>query len=209
MKWIHEKEALIIAGGWNPNIILNHDWLKKYLFPEQKTFNVTLSFVKGVPDAPAVSSETIKITLRGVRLGFTPLKEDPALLEQIQDCAIKIADYLPHTPVTAFGVNFVYEAENSAMVEALKAYRASGQCLESLNGFGEIGEELHRYSLPIEKATLNLVIKVSMGGLITYDFNFAHSIDSLTGVKDILAETSIELYQKKSQQMVRALAPGL
>ncbi len=191
MKIQTATDVLVIVGGWNPSIILNPEWLNRYLFPEKQEFSLEIPVFMGFPQ---ISTETIRISLKGSKLCISPLKEVDLLLDFIEELGIKLADFLPHTPVTAMGVNFSFVEDESddPITSDSRERRAIEQSM------GTIEEEQHRYSLKHETATMNLVIrKPSKVGRI-YDFNFHYSLESLIGLKQILTENSILEYKNKA-----------
>jgi len=57
MIWKHENNALVIVGGWNPNILLDVRWLKRYLFPQQDDFKVEMPLNLSLPGPPQISTK--------------------------------------------------------------------------------------------------------------------------------------------------------
>ncbi|MCX7010652.1 MAG: hypothetical protein NTY53_25975 [Kiritimatiellaeota bacterium] len=60
MKLQQDKQVLVIVGGWNPNIVVNPEWLKKYLFPAQEKLQIELQLVPGQQPTPCVTAGNIK-----------------------------------------------------------------------------------------------------------------------------------------------------
>lgn len=196
MKLRDDTHVLVVVGGWNPNIVLNPNWLKKYLFPDQEKFHVEMLFGPGQSPSPCVTAGNIKISVPGNRLCFSLTTFEDSSFDRIQDLACKLADYLPHTPVNAYGVNFVFASSITECnfinqdTPLFKALTAEGQ---------KIKEEHSRYSLHYKNAVLNLTARENhqeegSGMNFNLDFNFHHPIDDLSQLKAGLDETFIQNY---------------
>ena len=194
MRLLQDKHVLVVVGGWNLSIVLNTNWLKKYLFPGEEKFQVQLALAPGPVPAPCVTVGNLTISLPGNRLCFTLATSDEPAFDPIQEIACKLADYLPHTPVSAYGVNFVFSTplgERSFLNQDTVLYR-------TLAATGEdIIEEHSRYTLRHGPAVLNLTAKETQAPgdsskNLELDFNFHHTIDDLSKLKAGLDETSIQ-----------------
>lgn len=88
---------------------------------EEEKLEFELPFnVAGFPQISSyrISSKKIRILAQNNRLNFIPRCTDDETFDTIQELAIKAADYLPHTPVTAFGINFVFDDTiNNSLLE--------------------------------------------------------------------------------------------
>lgn len=199
MEWKHENNVLVILGGWNANILLNIDWLKKYLFPKQEKFKVEMPIGPMFSGPPIVSTDKIRISLVGPKLCFAPLEPDLSLLDYIEGLGTKLADYLPHTPVSAVGINFLFELEDDSSLDIWHSQSAD----DVLRTFGEIQEELHRYTLPLDKSSLNLTVRQASGANQAYDFNFNHQVKSLADFKELVAECHIIEYNSKAEEVMK------
>ena len=60
--------------------------------------------------------------LLGSKLFFEPVREEDRILDHIQELALQLADYLPHTPVTGYGVNigFTEEGITKDLVDSIR-----------------------------------------------------------------------------------------
>lgn len=197
----YENNVLVILGGWNANILLNVKWLKRYLFPENENFNVEMPINLSIPGPPQISTDSIKLSLMGAKLSFAPLREGDSLLEDIEELGKKVADFLPHTPVRATGINFLFEEEKDD--KSLTWTSKDGE--EKLKSIGDISEEVHRYSFSLEECTLNLSIQRLADGRQTYDFNFHHPVQTLADIKEILTKKHIIEYKKESEEYLANL----
>lgn len=199
MKLDHSSSALVIVGGWNSHIF-NPNWIKRYLFPaedEKLTIDIQAQFLQGFNPqfvSPRISSKDVRILLQGNKLNFIPVKDKDKNLNLIQDLALQLADYLPHTPVSGYGVNFSF-TEDYVSEDLINLIRPKD--LEEIEQFGAslTGEEYTR-RLVLNEHPLNFTIGLE-GEKATFKFNFHFKISNLAAFKGKIAETSIlELKQE-------------
>ena len=193
MKLDHSSSALVIVGGWNSHIF-NPNWIKRYLFPaedEKLTIDIQAQFPQGFNPqfvSPRISSKDVRILLQGNKLNFIPVKDKDENLNLIQNLALQLADYLPHTPVSGYGVNFFF-TENHVSEDLINLIRPKD--LEKIEQFGAslTGEEYTR-RLVLNEHPLNFTIGLE-GKKATFKFNFHSKIGNLAAFKGKISETSI------------------
>ena len=193
MKLDHSSSALVIVGGWNSHIF-NPNWIKRYLFPaedEKLTIDIQAQFPQGFNPqfvSPRISSKDVRILLQGNKLNFIPVKDKDENLNLIQNLALQLADYLPHTPVSGYGVNFFF-TENHVSEDLINLIRPKD--LSKIEQFGAslTGEEYTR-RLVLNEHPLNFTIALE-GKKATFKFNFHFKIGNLAAFKGKIAETSI------------------
>lgn len=195
VKFQQEKNVLVVVGGWNPQIVLNPTWLKKFLFPEQKEFKVEFQVGPGQLPTLCVTASNLKISLPGSRLCFSQTGNEGPKFGMIQTVAYKLADFLPHTPVSAYGVNFVFETDigkRSFMNQDTVLYKALTESGKTIT------EEHSRYSMSYGGALLNITARETTAETgsksLELDFNFHRAINDLALLKAGLDETSIDEY---------------
>ncbi len=174
-----DYNVIVIVGLWNA-AIFNPNWVSRYLLPGEKSLNVEFSL--NVPCSPRVSSGKLRIYVIGNKLNFVPLDAYDETFEAIETLAIKTADYLLHTPVTAFGVNFLFETTGSDNLPVQLLKLNDG---DKLTEFGaSIKKSHHRNTLEIDGKTLNLAITTENESKAIFDFNFNFNISDLTEFKE-------------------------
>lgn len=203
MEYVLPPSTLVIVGGWNANIILNPQWLKKYLFPEQDQIKIGLNPSSAQPII--VSTDGLHITLGGNKLGFAPSSQSIEALDAIEQVAKKIADYLPHTPVTAFGINFSREEDHTTVAPFLETR------LKSFIGlrYGQARECSVKVSFTVDKSILRFTVRQDAAGKSFVDFNFHHQIQSLSDFKGIVSEFGIPHYKSKAESIWQTLSGAL
>ena len=198
MKLDHSSSALVIVGGWNSHIF-TQDWIKRYLFPtEQEEFKIDLLVSQGFKAqfvSPRISSKEVHILLQENRLSFIPVENKNEHFDRIQELALQLADYLPHTPVTAYGVNFLFTEDRSVSEHLLNLIHMGD--LEKIEQSGvSVTTEQYTRRLSLNGRILNFTIGLEEEK-VTFDFNFDFKIPDLVAFKAGISETSIlELRQE-------------
>jgi hypothetical protein len=200
-----DRHVLVLVGGWNANIVLNPKWVKKYLLPGEDKIRLELKLEPSQTFSPCLTAGDVKISLFGSRLCFSTTAPEP-IFHQIQDLACKLADYLPHTPVSAYGVNFVFRAP----ISERKFLNQDTILYQALTVVGEITEEHSRYTLKHRKAILNLTAKETCavegdGNILELDFNFDHQIADLSQLKAGFDDTPIDDYFGFAKQLAQEM----
>lgn len=202
MKLDESSSGLVIVGGWNGHIF-NPNWIKRYLFPaenEELTVDIQAQFPQGFNPqfvSPRISSKDVRIVLQGNKLHFIPVKNEDKNLDLIQDLALQLADYLPHTPVSGYGVNFLF-IEDHVSEDLINFIRPKD--LEKIGQYGaSLTNEEYTRRLILNDQIFNFTIGVD-GDKVTFYFNFHSDIGDLNGFKGGISAISIlELKQKAAQ----------
>lgn len=202
MKLDSSFSGLVIVGGWNGHIF-NPNWIKRYLFPaedEQLTIDIHAQFPQGFDPqfvSPRISSKEVTILLQGNKLNFTPVKNKDENFDRIQDLALQLADYLPHTPVSGYGVNFLF-VEDYVSEDLVNLIRPKD--LEEIEQFGaSLTSEEYTRCLELNERTLNFTVGLE-NEKATFKFNFHSKINDLVAFKAGISKTSIlELKQAATQ----------
>lgn len=195
MKFADEFNVLIIAGGWNEKIF-SPEWVSKYLLVNEKLeveipLNVCASF--------RISSKKARIFVLGNKLNFFPICKTDEDFEFIQELGLKTADYLPHTPVTAFGINFVFEEKVNERLSELLTLGDK----ERLDHFGlKIKRAQYKHQLEVDDRLINLTISTDDQKVI-FDFNFHFNISSLVEFKEGISDNNIIDQKKIALELMR------
>lgn len=197
--------ALVIVGGWNQHI-LTPRWIRKHLLSaEDRKLTVEMldPFSAGFNAqfvSPRISSKEIRILLQGNRLSLSPVEIEDKNFNRIQEIAFQLADCLPHTPVTEYGINFLF-SENNINGDLIDLIRPRD--LEKIKRVDTslTGEEYTR-RLVLNGYPLNFTIGLE-SKKATFKFNFHFKIGSLAALKGKISETPI---LKLKQEAVKFLA---
>ena len=202
MKLDKPSNTLVIVGGWNRHIF-TQDWIKRYLFPgEQEEFTIDMLVAQGFNSqfvSPRISSKEVEILFQESRLNFNPVENKNENFDRIQEIALQLADYLPHTPVTAYGINFLL-TENEVSGDLINLIRPRD--LEKIEKFGgSLTSERYTRHLMLNGRNLNVTIRRE-GKKVTFDLNFHFTISDLVGFKAGISEISILELKEEAIQFI-------
>lgn len=193
MKFDNYFTALVIVGGWNKHIFTT-EWIKKYLFPEDTgglDFNARAEFtlMPGVEVVtPRISSKDVSIFLHGNRLFLTPAHNAIWGADRMEDIAILLADYLPHTPVSGYGVHIGFT--DDYVVEDISKTMRPIDTTDMVTAGAQLKDEHYRRRLIWNGQNLNVTIGI-VEDVFTLHFNFLFEIPDLANLKSKIRENPI------------------
>ncbi|MBP7279401.1 MAG: hypothetical protein KBA11_08315 [Sedimentibacter sp.] len=192
--------TIIINGKWNKRIF-TPEWINKFLLPEEK--NLIIDVILDDEVAMKVSSKSIGIQTTDARLCIINYGITDEIYQQVEEVVFKIADYLPHTPVKTFGVNFAYSTEINEAVLALIKTQYS-QIIKD-NEY-PVSKEYFRYNFQYDEQDINMIISVDYTkNKIDYNVNFNYIIKTLTDVKTHLDSYGILKCKKAAIKIVNQI----
>ncbi len=204
MKLDHSSSALVILGGWNAHIF-NPDWIRRYLFDGKKEelkadiltelpYGFSPQFV-----SQRVSSKEVRIQLQGNKLSLSPIENKDKYFKRTEEIALLLADYLPHTPVSGFGMNFVF-TENRVSEEMKNIVRPKD--LSKIEKFGaSLIDQQYTRSLELDSMILNFTIELK-DKRTTFKLNFHTDIRDLAQFKTKISETSVLTMKEKAVEFI-------
>lgn len=194
MKLDVSSTALVIVGGWNIHIF-TVEWVKRFLLPGENE-DLKIEYAQSSPAietqfiSPRISSTDVRIILVGKRLFIEPVKDDDRILDHVQEVALQLADFLPHTPVIGYGVNFAFTEEDYT-TELIESIRPNDSV--DVQAFGvSITDEEYKRSLLLDGNVLNLTINIRPDS-ISLRFNFHSDIKSLGEFKSKISATPMRV----------------
>lgn len=197
MNFKKEFNALVIAGSWN-NAILNPQWITKFVLPDTQ---MSVEIPLNINASLRMSTEELRIFTLDGKLNIAVLKHDDAVFNKIGELGISIADKLMHTPVTAFGINFVFECEGSEKVDSLFSLVDNDEISKA--GFTINSYQIRREMQSGGKQLLLNIVKLN--DKYSFDFNYHTQIKSLVEFKDKFDETDIVKYKNESIELLNKL----
>jgi hypothetical protein len=183
MKFLEEYTNLVIVGLWNKHIF-NPEWESKFLFPKQE---LEIEFPIQHDASVRISSKDLRILIEGLRLCIICRKQEDSCFTSAKELAILIADYLPHTPITAIGVNFSFiQTPSEPLLQQLLV--ADNELITK-----------HYGKIALTQITRNLIVKeIAMQVKITihddrieFSTNFNFPVESLLQAKERLLSNDI------------------
>lgn len=173
MKFKLGYDPLIIVGSWN-KAILSPDWVSRYIFPNTEMHielpinnsNASLKF----------NAKNIALNVIDQRLLFYTAIPSNESFDLIGETAMSLCRFLPHTPVSSFGINHIFESSRDEIKET-KLFELLDNNLIIENGYTIQGIKTVR-TIKLEDCTLNLSYSQE-NEIIIYDFNYHYNISSL------------------------------
>ncbi len=205
MKLDYNSSSLVILGGWNPNIINPH-WIDKNLLGpvdpnnpnrENVIVDVPMTATSSLRYAPIeISFKDIKIVFTDNKLEFSLVKGDNFSL--LEEYALKICDCLPYTPVTSYGVNFVFTDEKISedLANIINIMRSKNFDTPLI---------FEQYSFGLELDGINTNINIQMDNKNNrsgFQFNFHFDINNLSKFKSGISENPIHMLKEKAVKII-------
>jgi hypothetical protein len=177
MKLVTEFNPLILVGAWNKHIF-NPDWIGKFLLPGKK---MEVEIPINVDGSHRISTENFRIFVISNKLNFSLRKDDDNVLEEIEELSLKIADYLPHTPIVAFGINFLFECDNN--FDKLQDLFSLSDSEKLIEAGCIIDSDQIKHSFIQGNRNINLTLS-KQSDTFKFDFNFHFNIRNLVEFKE-------------------------
>ena len=180
---------LIILGGWNPRIF-TPEWLLRHVYEvgdsniEGTQLKVEFPLEPGKPYRYSASG--VRITPSLTRVMFEPLDPGEATLQLMERATIALLRTLPHTPVSAFGINFKFVDEHPEKdVVALFP-------TDDIRAFAVIGDEVTEQSLgretQLDQCRLRVALTLGAQGIVA-SLNFHRVAEGCNQALELLANT--------------------
>jgi hypothetical protein len=175
MKSEMDKWSIVLAGSWN-RAIFTPNWMAKYLFEESQESSEKreLKVEVEVPVIPALGAlvftiADLRIQVDSQKAIITPKLCTDKVLRLAETVARRILKTLPHTPLQAFGINFVF-VETDPTPEVLPVFEI-GDWSRLAEHTGSENKIAVTRSIKLEGHLLNLTITKD-GGTVYFQFNF-------------------------------------
>lgn len=182
MNLAKEFPLLVIFGAWNRSIF-SGEWIKKFLLPKD-----TFSFEIALDNAHRITTEKIRIEFHGHRINFIPMANDMETYQDISHLSLKIADYLPHTPVFSYGVNFVFHCK----IADVQGDLIKISDVDKLREYDiEVIGSQYKHSVKFNDIPINIMTSTSNDNLYL-EFNFHSNIKDFIEFKEKTNEFPVE-----------------
>lgn len=185
-----EFKFLVVVGAWNRNIF-TENWIKKFLLPED---DFTLEISLGSAQAHRVSTDKIRIEFENNKINLIPIQFSIKICEYLIELAVKLSEYLPHTPATGYGINFIFhEDSNTINSELIKICDKDQLISKDIEYIDSQYTHVFKFS-EIGKATVKLTVTPAKDKTI-FDFNLHTKINDLVEFKESILNIKIsEIY---------------
>lgn len=194
MNELHNNVSnLVIVGSWNRDIF-TPEWVKENLLNGQD-FQVlfpmnTLNSLK----FDVVTKYSFAINLN--RLEFQLHDGSDGASREMIATARKLLRCLVHTPITTFGVNFVYKSERKGLLNGISHTEA---IKEHLMAEIESTEVTRVYNIGQDKV-LNFKV-VQKGADTFFDFNYSYNVKNAQNLLDVLGDDDDIIIQKRQESV--------
>lgn len=201
MKAIGDKTTVVLAGAFNPAILLPQ-WVAIHGLghPAGQDFQVEML-------APVGGTGQTRFAFDGIAYsaGFKNfmLHVDGAQIAQSERAILAVANILnqlPHTPVAGVGFNFGFlvEGPGAALLALMTAHDGLA---DSFEGDPEVVTRRWGNTIKWEQAIVSVDCELA-GGQATVAFNFHYSTDSADAAEQILRAGSV--FEKHQQRAIAA-----
>lgn len=185
-----DTDTLVIIGAWN-RAIFSQDWVMKNLLSDAK--NVKIEYPINGIGSLRFSTEDISFFIFGERLIFKALNSKEQTYRTIISIARQLLRLLSHTPISALGINFVYQTDS------LNIFNSFDDTKKLVDFIGrEINsQELTRSFSLDEVLTLNLKMQSNDKQSII-DFNYNYAVNTPLDAINVFGDSD-DIIIEKSQ----------
>lgn len=193
MEQIHQDvDTLVVVGSWN-KYIFSEEWVIANILGEGVRY--TIQYPLNALGSLKFSLENVTFYIFGDRLLFQLNNDLDLSYREIIRTARKIFQKLIHTPVTALGVNFIYQtSDNLGMLNQLP----KNEDLVKAIGHDISSSELSRTFKLSENETLNFKVEQKDENANIFNFNFDFGIKSLSEALNIIGDDDDLILRKRN-----------
>lgn len=193
MEQIHQNvDTLVVVGSWN-KYIFSEEWVIANILGEGVRY--TIQYPLNALGSLKFSLENVTFYIFGDRLLFQLNNDLELSYREIIRTARKIFQKLIHTPVTALGVNFIYQTSDSlGMLNQLP----KNEDLVKAIGHDISSSELSRTFKLSEYETLNFKVEQKDENANIFNFNFDFGIKSLSEALNIIGDDDDLILRKRN-----------
>ncbi|MEN8204373.1 MAG: hypothetical protein ABFS24_00045 [Pseudomonadota bacterium] len=193
MRLLFDQVSLVLLGGWNP-AILQPKWIAKEIFntPEGEDVPATITFPLNISGPPKVEMKGVAFVPTNDNLAIFPTQPDEDGFNRAEQFAINLLRELPHTPISAFGENFVY-VEDDPNDELLRIFNVNDDIdtrVEHATGMAKLSI---KKSMQIGECLLNITRSFD-DGVVKFSFNFHYEVNSAEVAGRALGDTFFRNY---------------
>lgn len=193
MEQIHQNvDTLVVVGSWN-KYIFSEEWVIANILGEGVRY--TIQYPLNALGSLKFSLENVTFYIFGDRLLFQLNNDVDLSYREIIRTARKIFQKLIHTPVTALGINFIYQtSDNLGMLNQLP----KNEDLVKAIGHDISSSELVRTFKLSEYETLNFKVEQKDEDVNIFNFNFNFGIKSLSEALNIIGDDDDLILRKRN-----------
>lgn len=202
-----DNKEIVVVGAWN-FAIFTEEWMRKYILEAEK--NIMVQTAIGLSAASLrFFTDDYSFVIIGNRLEIASLTHTAQSYEKIIEVLRKICRLLPHTPITAMGLNIGLIVDNCELAQHNNFTQADTSVIKTYLGIVEEPvcniQRAFKVS-PIESLNLTASCHGDIGpDKILFDFNYNYSVNNIETITSIVIGDTNELIIKKHKASVALL----
>lgn len=174
--------TVVIVGAWNL-AIFTPEWVRMNILRDEDYPDVKIMYPLNVLHSLRFSTGKFDFCIGDNRFMFTLTEKNDQAEHDMLNVVSSICQKLPHTPVSALGINFVFETDKN--INAVNAIDDTQSLVQSI-GLGQTSVEIVRSYKRNDKETLNFKISKIGDNKVKYDINNNYSIRSIQDITEVL-----------------------
>ena len=159
--------TLILAGFWNRRIF-TPEWLKENL-NIVGDIGLEMILAQGAI-GPRMLFEGLRMQVASQRIVLSPTELSDGVIQRMEAVGVALLERLPHTPISAVGVNFQFVEETPAQ-SLLQLFEFADNAKLADAGFVLRDTQVTRKLIHNDEI-VNLTFVLNSAGRLTIDFNF-------------------------------------
>lgn len=193
--------TVVIVGAWNL-AIFSQEWVRENILRDEDYPDVKVLYPLNVFHSLRFSTGKFDFCIGDNRFMFTLTEKTEQAEKDMLNVISSICQKLPHTPVSALGINYVFETDK--VIAAVNAIDDT-QSLVSTIGHNQASVEIVRSYKRNDKETLNFKITKIDAGKVKYDFNNNYNVHSIQGITEVLNGED-NIIKSKREEALRILS---
>lgn len=185
---------LVAIGSWNP-AILSPQWVKHHLVPEAGQ-DVLLAIPMQPMALPRLTADGVNIYPGNEQLVFDCVELGDEALRKVGEKFGRICGLLPHTPVSAIGLNFRFQGSVDNEPQLVELFSFSDAANISADTYKLRASSVRRSFVLGDGTLLNLSID-NAGAEFRLEFNFHADVPSMI---EAAQKATPELILQRRQQ---------
>ncbi|MBF0476007.1 MAG: hypothetical protein HQK59_09275 [Deltaproteobacteria bacterium] len=200
MKAYLEGWSIVLAGYWN-HYIFSPEWITDKL---TKSTKVSVEFPINTPfSPPRYRFDNVIMQFSVGELILHPEASDDTTLETLKNLAGNILTELPHTPIHAAGINFVFVEDDPSEL-LLNIFDISDRESLSTKGFRIKSTKVERM-LTLGEQTLNLLLQLKENNQAYISLNFHMDVRDSGKAKEFIEANSISGLRDRAYKILDEL----
>lgn len=192
------KPLFVFLGAWNP-AIFQPGWVARYLFgfPEGASVDAGLLMLPNQP--PLTFIKDIGVAVTPERVTLYVQRFDDETKSQVETTAKNIFEVLPHTPIGAFGVNFVFKDDDAdpSLYDKLKTK-------DGIDKHFKVLSQQFVSTIQIFPNVILNFMRVPSTESVLYDLNFHHQSFDINNAEITLGGI-VQRYYSKCLEIINQL----